>query len=302
MKPERLDKLIEEKLRLFELDNLFKEVRKIQRRTFKESIDFYIAEKNKLEGEAFLKKGSLAATTVNIFEKRISDAIEKNMSYKSEIRKYMTNFDVMDQLNTKIHKGLNKIDIKGVIKLANKQKRELVGGTVKKVISEIGSFPQNMLGDGMREQFTKPVKKLLYENIMQGKSQSSAKKALHDYIIGEKGEIGQLERWSGQIARDTLNQYDGAVNDMVRKEFDLNGFKYIGSLVKDSRPQCVRWRREKKGILSYKELSKEISWAYNNGKGMIPGTTKENFCSLRGGHNCNHSCIPIRLKEKLLTK
>ena len=207
----------------------------------------------------------------------------------------------MDKLNIQVHKKLNKIDINKVIKLATKQQRELVGGTVEKVVGEIGKFPQNMLGDEMRQQFTKPVKKVLYQNIMQGKSQTTAKKALHNFIVGEKGKIGQLERWSGQIARDTLNQYDGAVNDMVRKEFDLNGFKYIGSLVKDSRPQCIKWKRMKE--LRYDQLDKEISWAYSYGKGMIPGTNKDNFGTYTGGHNCAHSAVATRIEEKeVLTK
>ena len=291
-----VNELLNEKLKLYELNGLFKEVRKVQRDTFKESVDFYIAEKNKLEGEPYLRRGTLAATAVNRFEKRLSDAIEKNVSYKSEIRKYMTNFDKMDILNSKVHKLLNKINISGVIKLANKQKRELVGGTVEKVVGEIGRFPENMLGDEMRQQFTKPVKKVLYQNIMQGKPQSAAKKALHNFIVGEKGKIGQLERWSGQIARDTLNQYDGAVNDMVRKEFDLNGFKYIGSLVKDSRPQCKKWKRM--GVIRYDQLDKEISWAYSYGKGMIPGTNKDNFGTYKGGHKCAHQAVATRIEEK----
>ena len=54
--------------------------------------------------------------------------------------------------------------------------------------------------------------------------------------------------------------------------------------------------------IPYKGLTKEISWDYSNGKGMIPGTTKDNFCSLRGGYNCQHDCIGIRIDEKLLTK
>ena len=296
-----VNELLNEKLKLYELSGLFKEVRKVQRDAFKEATDFYIAERNKLEGEPYLRRGTLAATAVNRFEKRLSDAIEKNVSYKSEIRKYMTNFDKMDVLNSKVHRLLNKINISGVIKLANKQKRELVGKTAGNVIGEIGRFPKNMLGDEMRQQFTKPVKKVLYQNIMQGKPQSVAKKALHKFIIGDKGKIGQLELWSGQIARDTLSQYDGAVNDMVRKEFDLNGIKYIGSLVKDSRRQCIRWK--KMGVIPYDQLTKEISWAYSNGKGMIPLTDKDNFCSRRGGYNCQHSGTPVRIEEKeVLTK
>jgi len=295
-----VNQLLSEKLKLYELDNLFKEVRRVQRYTFKQAVDLYIAEKNRTEGKTFIAKGSLAATAVNRFEKRLTDAIESNVGYKSEIRKYMTNFDKMDRLNVQVHKKLNNINIDKVIKLATKQQRELVGGTVEKIVGEIKRFPENMLGDEMRQQFTKPVKKVLYQNIMQGKSQSAAKKALHKFIIGDKGKIGQLERWSGQIARDTLSQYDGAVNDMVRKEFDLNAFKYIGSLVKDSRPQCVKWK--KMGTILYKNLTKEISWAYSYGKGMIPGTNKDNFATYKGGYNCAHHAIATRIEEKVLTK
>ncbi len=57
-----VNQLLSEKLKLYELDGLFKEVRKVQRYTFKQAVDFYIAEKNRVEGKAFTTKGSLAAT------------------------------------------------------------------------------------------------------------------------------------------------------------------------------------------------------------------------------------------------
>ena len=87
---------------------------------------------------------------------------------------------------------------------------------------------------------------------------------------------------------------------MVRKEFDLNGFKYIGSLVKDSRPQCKKWKRM--GVIRYDQLDKEISWAYSNGKGMIPGTNKDNFATYKGGYNCAHQAVATRIEEQVLTK
>jgi hypothetical protein len=64
-------------------------------------------------------------------------------------------------------------------------------------------------------------------------------------------------------------------------------------LIEDSRSQCVRW--VKKRILQKSELDSEISWANNNGSGMIAGTNKENFAVYRGGYNCRHSAIPFKL-------
>jgi len=289
--------LIREKIRLYDLEGLMKSVRGVQSEVFKESIDFYIAELNKLQEKGFVEKGSLAATVVNNFEKRLSDIVEKNSRYQSEIRNYYTSFDELDNLNLIIHKELNEINIEKIIKLANKQQRELIGTTAADIVSE-KNIKVNLTGAKMREQFTKPVKKILYQGVMRGTPSTQLKTQLHDFIVGEKGKMGRLERWSGQITRDALSQYDGAVNDMVRKEYDLNAFRYIGSLVMDSRPQCVRWVTEKKGVLRYDELTKEIGWAYSNGKGMIPGTTKESFATYKGGYNCKHQAIPFRLENQ----
>jgi aminopeptidase N len=41
-------------------------------------------------------------------------------------------------------------------------------------------------------------------------------------------------------------------------------------------------------------LQDEIDWADNNGTGMIPDTTPENFCQNRGGFNCRHIAYPVR--------
>jgi hypothetical protein len=52
-------------------------------------------------------------------------------------------------------------------------------------------------------------------------------------------------------------------------------------------------------MLLFEDLEQEIAWAENNGTGMIPNTTPENFCQNRGGFNCRHICYPIRRpKEK----
>jgi len=295
-----LNKLINEKIKLYDLDEFFKSVRLIQRDVFKETIDFYIAEKNKLEGKPFTEVGNLGATAVNRFEKRLTDAMDKNISYKSNIRGYLANFDIMDTINEKIHLAENKINIGKIIKIANKNKRELISKTAKGVTSGISdkTLYKNLAGDGMREQFTKPVKRILYQNLIKGTPETQVKSTLHQYIIGRKDEIGQLERWTGQITRDALSQYDGAINDMVREEFDLNAFKYIGSIALNTRPQCRRWITVKDRILKYDELTKEIQWANNNGKGMISGTTKDSFATNRGGFNCRHQAIAIRIEEK----
>jgi hypothetical protein len=98
-----------------------------------------------------------------------------------------------------------------------------------------------------------------------------------------------------------LNQFDGQTNARIADEFGLDAFRYVGSLIDDSRPQCRRWIAKR--VLQKSEMLNEINWAYNNGTGMISGTTPDNFAVFRGGYNCRHAAIPFKLtksqREKL---
>ena len=53
-----VDELIKQKLKLYDLDDFLKEVQKIQRQVFKESIDFYIEEWGKIQDKGFVEKSS----------------------------------------------------------------------------------------------------------------------------------------------------------------------------------------------------------------------------------------------------
>ena len=56
----------------------------------------------------------------------------------------------------------------------------------------------------------------------------------------------------------------------------------------------TRNKNGKLGLLLFEDLEEEIAWAENNGTGMIPNTTPENFCQNRGGFNCRHIAYPVR--------
>jgi hypothetical protein len=98
-----------------------------------------------------------------------------------------------------------------------------------------------------------------------------------------------------QISRDALGQFDGQINAIIADEFGLDAFRYVGSIIDDSRAQCVRWVGKR--ILEKSEMQSEIAWANNNGSGMIPGTNPDNFLVFRGGYNCRHRAIPFKLTK-----
>jgi hypothetical protein len=98
------------------------------------------------------------------------------------------------------------------------------------------------------------------------------------------------------VARDSINQYDGSIQNVIKNELELNDFIYSGSIIKDSRCQCRYWVYKIK--LKKEDLIDEIQIALDgrslggcNCSGMIPGTTIDNFAVNRGGYACRHRAI-----------
>jgi hypothetical protein len=141
-------------------------------------------------------------------------------------------------------------------------------------------------------RFIDPVKRVLYQRVTTGASLLDTERELRNMIRGAAGEKGILERWVGQVARDSINQYEGSINTAVKNEFNFKALRYVNSLVSDSRSQCRRWVNM--GRIEFTDLPQEIQWAYANGKGMIPDTMTDNFLINRGGYNCRHRAIPVR--------
>lgn len=223
--------------------------------------------------------GSENANKLILELKRELKKIVDNSDYESGVDEFLHNFSDIDTNIKMIQKEFNGIGI-----------RHTFASDGKKAI--INSVRENLLGVGIDERFITPVKKALFSHVNLGSTVIDTEKQLRIMIVGEKGQHGMLDRWAGQVARDSMQQYEGYVNQKIKDEYELNATMYVGSLVTDSRAQCKRW--VKKEIIMDKDLEKEIAWAKTNGSGMIPSTTPETFAVTRGGWNCRHTAIPVR--------
>lgn len=147
--------------------------------------------------------------------------------------------------------------------------------------------------------FIEPLKRLLYSRVSNGTSVIQTERELKLLVEGDSQRKGVLTRWAGQVARDAVNQFEGAINQEIKTQFELTNTAYIGSLVKDSRAQCHKW--VDMGRMPDAILVGEIKWALNGGRyeektcsGMIDTTDITNFCIYRGGYNCRHTAIGVR--------
>lgn len=275
------ESLVDKKLSIYDnADNdLIKEVGDVEKSILKKILS--LLDKADTKGGALVNNDT-ALQLVNSLQKEILKII-KGSKFEDKVSEYLRNFDDMEGLTASLIKEVNGIDVD--MKLLNTVKQQ----SVEYLTSQLNT-PQSISNN-----LVQPVKKILFDSIVTGTTIDQARKILTDFIAGDKQKLGYMSRWVGQIARDSITQYDGLVNSVISKEYELNAYRYVGSLITDSRPQCVRWVGQE--VLPFDDLQKEITWAKNNGKGMNPLTTPETFAVYRGGYNCRHMAIPFRSEE-----
>ena len=201
----------------------------------------------------------------------------KGSQYSKQVGKFVDSFDEINENIKGIHKQVNNLSISN--SLLSKEKAGFVNATLL------------TLNDAqVNSQFIEPVRRALLQRITLGTGVGETLDVMRDMVLGTDDKKGVLTRWSGQVARDALGQYQGQVNAKILDEYDLKGYLYVGTLVDDSRAQCTRWLA--KGFIPKEDLQKEISWAIRNGSGMNKTTKPSTFSIFRGGYNCRHEAIP----------
>ena len=233
--------------------------------------------------------GNLVRSKENIarlssFKTAVNRFLEK-AGYNVMVSGFLENFDEIGANTQLAQQELNGIDI--TKSFLNPFKRYAVNNVVAA-----------MQGQGLNVNLINPLKNELLIAVNQGSSLTDVVTSIAGQLTTTEARQGVLKRISLQASRDALLQYDGVVNEAVRKSYKMDALLYVGSIVKDSRAQCERWVSETKngklGLILFEDLQDEINWADNNGTGMIPDTTPENFCQNRGGYNCRHIAYPVR--------
>ncbi len=157
----------------------------------------------------------------------------------------------------------------------------------------------------LNANFVNPIRKTLTDAVRFNQTFVEAEENLKAMVKGT-GKGGLFRRYTGQVVTDSINGFDGAVNDVIRDSFLLDGFRYVGSLIDDSRGNCIDLVNGsgvfakfaiRPGTYRVKDLDRIIALAKDR-KGWNPATTKETFAQYRGGFNCRHQVFYFRLTEE----
>lgn len=237
-----------------------------------------------------LLTGEKVATLINKFEQKILDELEKGR-YSKEYLGLIKNLENLEEIKKEASAFLNEADRVKIFKLNTEPIRK---GYINMLAGSLGSketFGINVIT---------PLKNILYEHSTLGLTTVSATKRLFDVALSKDPSGGILGRYAGQVAHDALFGFTGAVDKGIGDYIGAKDVNYLGDIIRDSRPQCVRWVSKFNGFIPADKLQSEITWAKQNGEGYskhLPELTVETFGIVRGGHNCRHRVIYTKGKS-----
>jgi len=179
--------------------------------------------------------------------------------------------------------------------------------TVTAVLDEIKRLSieetvASLTEEGLSANVTNKIYEVLSENVKSGSRWVDMNKEIRNFIAGNEETAGVLERYSGQITTDAINEFSANYTQIVTEDLGLKWSVYAGSLVEGSRDLCKELinhhyihESEIPGFLKGEIGNKKIpvNPKTNLPYGMKAGTTKDNFRQKRGGHQCNHQMIPV---------
>lgn len=241
------------------------------------------------------KEGKLVTDETNAkvlarLEKEIFEIII-NSEYKDSVQRHLLDFDKIEELTKNIVESVNDIKIKDLG--LNESKR--------RAIKELSD---NLLGNKeLKINVVNRFRRIMYRGIELGSTYQDVEFELNKFVKGDKKNRGHLERYVSQIANDALMQWEGTINQKVVDEYELNAFRYVGSLKKTSRINCVEMvncsGKLAKFCISGESRSffiediQKIIDASKKRPGWDPSTTVSNYFVKRGGFNCRHFAIPF---------
>lgn len=243
-------------------------------------------------------------------EQMIIKAIQ-GIGYKQVVNTYIKNFDVLSELNKALHKEVNNLDVTAVV-----EENARIKAFLSDLEAQLRGTPTRVVGgqairNTSLDELIQPIANVIRKDIILGTNYTAATNAIKEAI--EKQDLG-LSRWGGQIATDSLNQFDGLQQQQIKDHYDLKYITYVGNVRATTRPFCLHMMR--KGQFTEDELKKALDEFCPNGlpsqtetrdtangkkqkkgNGLIAGTDVSNFLVRRGGYNCGHQAIATNIKQ-----
>ncbi len=223
---------------------------------------------------------------------RVDEALLRvadDAGFRVSVSAFMADFDKMEEQVILLHEVINGIKPASAIReRADSRLKFLADKTL-----------YEMTEGGMRQYFVEQAKDVLFAASEFGYSITEAENLLREKIRTSKNlkNKTQYYRYASQVAADAVQGYAGQLNQIIADEYKMTKVRYIGRVIKTTRPFCRHVMSNLKGVIESRELTPLLKRFLSDPKldnGMKPNTDKNNFLTLRGGYRCKHNAIPIR--------
>lgn len=204
--------------------------------------------------------------------------------YNPYIADYLQAYDIVDADNTYLQREVNGIT--------------LTQGDIANVRQTVYKQAERYLTTAVVDAYIQPAKYMMMQVITNGLTIKQGASILKNWNEGQlpEGKLSsgvhapRLQAYAGQIARDSIFQYNGVVQGNIGDKYGLKNFIYVGGLVEDSRPFCRHLVQLNRRI----NIDEVPPLVEQYPQGLIPDTTKYNFPQYRGGYNCLHNVMMVR--------
>ena len=248
------------------------------------------------------ENGNIKSTLGNLkLINKINIKLEKVIltpEYKKSVADFAKSFGEVEDLQNRYYRDVfNEFEVP---KTSEELKKIAVETTIK-----------DLTEAGLDTNVSSAISDLISSNIKGKQSYDSLRTQLKDFILGTKEKNGRLLSYVNQITSDSLNTYSAEYDKIITDVIQPQWFKYVGSIILDTRPFCQavvdkKWvHKSELGALSRGEVDgKKVST-----QGFKPNTDKENILINRGGWNCRHKfvavseeVVPEKIKAKFNTE
>ena len=230
--------------------------------------------------------------TLTKLNKELKNLINSKV-FEAPLINFLKDFDQVETISKKMLESENDLDLKDFDITPEKEL------SIDEIIS-------GLTNDAMIEANLRlPLKKMLYRYVTTGLPYDKAEKELKDFILTDPERLGFAERYTKVLTQESLSRFDGTINQKVATEYKLDGFRFVGSNIKTTEPQCRAMttgsgeleRFEVNGKYRVEDLPEmiRIMKKYRSTHKNLDAT---NFFILRWHWGCRHQAVPTRLLEK----
>ena len=170
----------------------------------------------------------------------------------------------------------------------------------------ISNVASGLSQSALTASVVEPLNKILLRAVTSGAKYADLIDEFHKQLESSDDSTSALAKYAKTYATTAMTQLAGENNRLFTDDLGAEWFQYVGSIIETSRQFCELLtekeyihKSEFKDILAgYIEIDGKVHECEMNPrtglpKGLIEGTTPDNFQVNVGGWNCRHQLIPI---------